>query len=97
MKYIVETISTFRMCHVVEAESESDAKLIAEDADDNFQEHIGIMHYDIQPFTEEAIAKYKAKEKGYFWDGVAYIGEDGYIGYKHPDGIVRERTGPKVK
>ena len=97
MKYIVETISTFRMCHVVEAESESDAKLIANDADDNFQEHIGIMQYDIQPYSEEAIAKFRSIENGYFWDGVAYIDEDGYIGYRHPDGTVRERTGPKVK
>ena len=97
MKYIVETLSTFRMCHVVEAESEADAKLIASEADDNFQVHLGITHYDIQPFTEEVVAKYKAIEHGYFWNGVAYIDEDGYIGYKHPDGTVRERTGPKVK
>ena len=95
MKYIVETLSTFRMCHVVEAESEADAKLIAAEADDNFQVHLGVTHYDIEPFTEEVIAKYKAK--GYFWDGVSYIGGDGYIGYKHPDGTMRERTGPKVK
>jgi hypothetical protein len=97
MKYIVETLSTFRMCHVIEAESEADAKLIAEDADDNFQVHLGVTHYDIQPFTEEAVAKYKAIEHGYFWDGVSYIDEDGYIGYRHADGTVRERTGPKVK
>ena len=42
MKYIVESVGMFRMVHVVECENEADALLIAEHADDNWQEHLGV-------------------------------------------------------
>jgi uncharacterized protein YpmS len=87
MKYIVETIGMFRQVHVVEAENEEAAFEIAENADDNWQEFIGTTKLDINEFTEEQIAHYKKKE--FYWDGVAFKGENGEIKYKHPNGSVK--------
>lgn len=95
MKYIVETISSHKLVHVVEAESVEEAYRIAENADDNYQEHIGIMHYDVSPCTDERIEYYRSKN--YFWDGVTYINEHGYVAYRHPNGEERELGGPKLK
>jgi hypothetical protein len=87
MKYIVETISTFRQVHVVEADSEFDALYLAEHADDNWQDHLGVMKYSITECTEQTLAPYKAMK--YFWDGVASLDADRNIKYVYPDGRVR--------
>lgn len=78
MKYIVETISVQRMIHVVEAENEEQALKIAEFADDNWQEHLGILKIDINEYTEEHIKHFK--EKQFFWNGVSKM-VDGEIEY----------------
>lgn len=85
MKYIVETIGMFRQVHVVEAEDEKQAFKIAEVADDNWQEFLGMTKLDINEYTDEQIAHYKKKE--FYWEGVSYI-EDGVVKYKHKDGNV---------
>jgi hypothetical protein len=95
MKYIVETVGLFRMVHVVECENEADALLIAEHADDNWQEHLGVLKFDIAEYSEEKVKRFR--EKDYFWEGTAYINEDGRISYLHPNGEVRDIDGPKVK
>lgn len=87
MKYIVETLSTFRQVHVVEANSEDEAFALAENADDNWQEHLGVMKYSITECTEQTLAPYK--EMKYFWDGVSSFDADGNIKYVYPDGRVR--------
>ena len=87
MKYIVETLSTFRQVHVVEANSEDEALALAENADDNWQEHLGVMKYSITECTEQTLAPYK--EMKYFWDGVSSFDVDGNIKYVYPDGRVR--------
>ena len=84
MKYIVESIGVFRMIHVVEAPDETEAFAVARVADDNWQEHLGEMKVDIQPYTEEHIKRFK--EKQFFWEGTAYRAENGTVGYLHPTG-----------
>lgn len=88
MKYIVETLSTFRNVHVVEATSEEDAYLIAANADDNWQEWLGITKLDIRPYSEEIIKHLRSREN-YFWEGVSSINDEGHITYANADGEVR--------
>jgi hypothetical protein len=83
MKYIVETISVHRCVHIVEAESEEVALKIAETADDNWQEFLGVLKIDINEFTEEQIAHFRKKQ--FFWDGVSYLDSNGVIQYKRPE------------
>jgi hypothetical protein len=94
-KYIVETIGIFRMVHVVEAENQTEAFDIARVSDDNWQEHLGEMRIDISEYTEEQIAHFKKKE--YFWDGVAFKDEDGFVAYIHPNGQVVKNKDMKVE
>jgi len=95
MKYIVETLSTFKLYHVVEAENEADAMLIAENADDNDQEFLGLMKYNIEEATDTRLEK--LKDKNYFWKGTSFINEEGYIAYKDVDGNIHSAGEVKVK
>jgi hypothetical protein len=83
------------MVHVVESETEDEAFRIARAADDNWQEHLGEMKVDISPYTEEQIAHFKKKE--YFWEGVAFKDEDGFVAYIHPNGEVVKNKDVLVK
>jgi len=94
-KYIVETVSSYRMVHVVEVEDESDIPLLTKNADDNWQQHLGELQFDITEYSEEKIARFR--EKDYFWDGVSFISEDGFIKYKYPNGEIRDAHSVKVK
>ena len=85
MKYIVETIGMFRQVHVVEAKDEQEAFEIAETADDNWQEFLGVTKLDINEYTEEQIAHYKKKD--FWWEGVSYM-EDGVVKYKDRNGNI---------
>lgn len=89
-KYIVESITTFRHIHVVEAENEDDAFSIASEADENWQEFLGVTKLDVQEFTEEHVKRFR--EKQFWWDGVAFRNaeEDGVVDYKHPKNILGE-------
>ena len=95
MKFIVESIGFFRMVHVVESETEDEAFRIALSADDNWQEHLGEMKIDISEYTEEQIAHFKKKQ--YFWDGVAFKDENGFVGYIYPNGEVGKKSDVMVK
>ena len=88
-KYIVEQISVHRNVYVVEAENEEDAKKIASVADDNWQQWLGQLDVDVNEYSEERIAYFKHKD--YFWDGVSYKDENGYLAYIHPSGERIER------
>lgn len=94
-KYIVETIAMYRMVHVVEVEDEADIPLLTKNADDNWQEHLGELRFDIAEYSEEKVARFR--EKQFFWDGVSFIDSDGYIKYKYPNGEVRDAHSVKVK
>lgn len=82
-KYIVESLVSFRHVHVVEAESEEQAFSIASEADDNWQEFLGVSKIDVQEYSEEHIKRFKEKE--FWWDGVAFIGKNGEIDYQRPE------------
>ena len=81
-KYIVETLTTFRHVHVVEADNEDQAFAIASEADDNWQEFLGVQRFDVSEYTEERIKHFKVKD--YFWNGSAFLNEEGNIAYRHP-------------
>ena len=83
-KYIVEQLSVFRNVHVVEANSQEEAIKISEVADDNWQEWLGCMKVDINEYSDQRIAYFK--DRDYFWSGVSYKDNDGYLAYHHPSG-----------
>jgi hypothetical protein len=94
MKYIVETMSSFRHVHIVEAENEDEAFKIASVADDNWQEFTGQLRIDCQEYTEEHINLFRKKE--YLWEGICIKDKDGYIAYIHPNGEIAESKQMKV-
>lgn len=83
MKYIVETIGIHRHVHVIEADTKEKALAASEIADDNWQEYLGQVKVDISEYTEEHIKHFREKE--YWWDGVAYLTDDGTIDYERPE------------
>ena len=82
MKYIVESISTFRHIHVVEADTKEEAFSIATEADDNWQEFLGVTKLDVNEYTEGRAQVFKSKD--FYWDGVARR-EDGELVYDRPE------------
>ena len=82
-RYIVETLSTFRHVHIIEAESKEKAFEIADKADYNWEEYLGLLKIDINEYTEEQAKVFK--EKPFFWSGVACINENGELDYIHPE------------
>ena len=88
-KYIVEQVSLHRNVYVVEAENQDEAKKVAAVADDNWQTLLGQLDVDVNEYSEERIAYFKHKD--YFWDGVSYKDENGYLAYIHPSGERIER------
>lgn len=69
-KYIVETLSVFRHVHVIEANDKEEALKIADKADYNWEEYLGLLKIDINEYSEEQIKVFK--EKPFFWPGVSY-------------------------
>lgn len=96
MKYIVETFSTFREIHVVEAENEEIAKKIAADSDYNMSKWLGQQVATIYPYSEDHIQRFR-DEDNYFWDGVKSIDAEGYLCYTRPgSGPVRSDMAEKI-
>jgi GTP cyclohydrolase II len=93
-KYIVETISTFRNVHVIEAENEDHLLQIADECDPNWDDWLGSIKHDVTEYSEEAIAKYKNKK--YFWDGSVFVDDEGYVCYRDQDGNVRKSSLHKI-
>ena len=85
MKYIVETFSTFREIHVVEAENEEIAQKIAAGSDYNMSKWLGQQTAAIYPYSEEHVQRFRAEDQ-YFWDGVKSIDSEGYLTYQRPNG-----------
>jgi hypothetical protein len=79
--YIVESLSAFRHVHVIEAENKDEAFKIADKADYNWEEYLGLLKIDVNEFTEEQIKVFK--DKPFFWSGVSYIDENGEVTYKN--------------
>jgi hypothetical protein len=96
MKYIVETLVTFREVHVVEAENEEIAKKIALDSDYNMSKHLGYQVISAYPYSDEHRERF-GKEDEYFWDGVKSVDAEGYLCYQRPGGEpYRSDMGEKI-
>ena len=96
MKYIVETIQTFREIHVVEAENEEIAQKIAMDSDYNMSKYLGLHVAAIYPHSEDHIERFR-KEDQYFWNGIKGVDADGYLTYQRPGGEpARSDSGEKI-
>jgi len=87
-KYIVEQLMTYRNVYVVEADNETQAIKIAENADDNWQKFLGTTTIDINEYSDERISYFREKE--YFWDGCSYMDSEGYLAYTYPNGDKNE-------
>lgn len=96
MKYIVETISTFREIHVVEAETEEIAKKIADNSDYNMSKWLGQQVATIYPYSEDHVQRFIAEDE-YFWDGVKGVDSDGYLTYQRFGGdFIRSDMAEKI-
>lgn len=97
MKYIVETFSTFREVHIVEAENQEVAEKIAGNSDYNMSKWLGQQIATIYPFSEEHIQRFREEDQ-YFWDGVKSVNADGYLCYTRPgsDAPVPSDMGEKI-
>ena len=87
-KFIIEQVSLHRNVYVVEAETEAEARKVANVADDNWQAWLGHLDVDVNEYSDERIAYFKNKD--YFWDGVSYKDADGFLAYIHPSGNLVE-------
>lgn len=99
MKFIVETISTFREVHVVEAETREIAEKIASAADYNMSKWLGQQVLTVYPHTDQHVERFRAEDE-YFWDGVASVDAEGFLTYKHPFGsgdFVRSQDQMKIE
>jgi hypothetical protein len=85
MKYVVETIVTFREVHVVEAENEEIAKEISLNSDYNMSKHLGSQIVTIYPYSNEHFERF-CKEDQYFWNGIKGVDAEGYLTYQRSDG-----------
>jgi hypothetical protein len=85
MKYIVETIVTFREVHVVEAENEEIAKEIALNSDYNLSTCLGAQVATMYPYSEYDIERFCAEDK-YFWKGIKGVDAEGFLTYTKPGG-----------
>jgi hypothetical protein len=99
MKFIVETISTFREVFVVEAETEEIAKKIAAAADYNMSKWLGQKVLTVYPHTDQVVERFRLEDE-FFWDGVSGVDAEGFLTHKHPmgpDEFIRSRDHMRVE
>ncbi len=96
MKFIVETIQSFREVHIVEAENEEIAKKIACNSDYNMSKWLGDQIISTYEYSEDHVARFR-KEDDYFWDGIKGVDANGYLTYTRPNGeTYRSDTNEKI-
>lgn len=83
--FAVESVSTFFEVHLVEAESEEQAKIIAQHSDYNASKWLGQQISNVMKYKDSRQARYD-KIDSYFFDGYAYVDETGHLGYKKMNG-----------
>lgn len=79
-KFIVETLTTFREVHVIEAETREMAEKIATHSDYNMSKHISTEPMATYEYNDVHIDRFKT-EDDFFWDGVKSVNENGYLVY----------------
>lgn len=101
--FAVESFSTFHEVHLVEAEDEEQAKKIAQHSDYNASKWLGQQFSTVVEFNkenEEQVARLNQLDS-YFFEGYAYVDEEGCLGYKKMNGeengnMPREKIFEKV-
>lgn len=93
--FAVESFSTFAEVHLVEAESVEEAEFIAQHSDYNASKWLGQQISTVVEFQERDKERFNQLDS-YFFDGYAYVDEEGCLGYKKMNG---EENGnmPKTK
>ena len=84
-KFVVESVCTFYEIHVVEAENEDQAKLIASQSDYNASKWLGTQVSNVTEYREEDLPRLKNIDS-YFFDGYACVDAEGNMSYKKMDG-----------
>jgi len=84
-KYVVETLVTFREIHVVEAENEEKAKIIAENSDYNMSKHLGNQVMTVYNYSDADVDRFY-REDEYFWNGVKSVDDRGFLVYTNEHG-----------
>ena len=80
-RFTVESIITFYEAHVVEAENEEQAKLIATQSDANVSKFLGQQVANISEFDERDVPRL-LKLDTYFYRGYACMNSEGQLYYK---------------
>ena len=83
--FAVESFSTFHEVHLVEAKNEEEAKFIASNSDYNASKWLGQQISTVVEYNEVQNDRY-GQIDSYFFDGYAYLEEDGHLGYKKMNG-----------
>ena len=75
-KFVVETINTFYEAHLVEAENEEEARLIASNSDYNASKWLGQQFVAVEKYSKQDLERLKARDD-YFFEGYSTIDDDG--------------------
>ena len=86
-KFVVESVCTFYEIHVVEAENEEMAAIIAAHSDYNASKWLGSQVANISKFKEKDLPRLKNVDS-YFFEGYACVDDNGHLIYKKPDGTI---------
>lgn len=86
-KFIVESIVTFYEMHVVEAETEEEAKKIAQQADYNASKFVGNQIVDVHKYKDEDLDRMNRIDS-YVFDGYSSVDSDGYLEYYKSNGEI---------
>lgn len=87
--FAVESVSTFYEVHLVEAEDEDEAKIIASNSDYNASKWLGQQFSSIYEYSDKDRARYDQFDS-YFFDGYAYLNENQGLCYKKMNGEENE-------
>ena len=71
-KFVVETINTFYEAHLIEAENEEEAKLIASHSDYNASKWLGQQVANVSKYDKRDLPRLKNLDS-YFFDGYASL------------------------
>lgn len=94
-KFVVESVNTFYEIHIVEAEDEDQAKMIASQADYNASKWLGAQVSNVTEYQESDMDRLKNIDS-YFFDGYACVSEEGFLYYRKMDGTLNGQM-PQTK
>jgi hypothetical protein len=86
-RFSVESVSTFYEVHIVHAENEEQAKIIASQADYNASKWLGQQISNVRVCDDADLVRFKELDD-YFFAGSATVDNDGNLYYMKEDGSV---------